>query len=68
MLNTPLSAAYDTVPFIVRGATNVLLETIKRAESDFDARTHIEKSDGGKSVVLRLHEHMGGRACAKLAV
>lgn len=57
-----------TVPFKVEGADNVLLETIKRGEGDFDTLTHVEQRQAPKSVVLRLHEHMGGRATAKLAV
>ena len=38
------------VPFLLEGAENVLVDTIKRGE------------DGGKTVILRMHEHLGGWA------
>lgn len=41
-------------------AANVRVETIKRGEDDAYG-----KGDA-KTVILRLYEHMGGHACAKL--
>ena len=59
-----LSAPMHNFPFVVEGAPNVMLETVKRGEEDFDPITHVEAK--GKSVVLRLFEHMGGQANASL--
>lgn len=42
-------------PFVVEGATNVLLETVKHAED-------------GDSIILRAHEHMGGKAKAQIRI
>ena len=52
----------------MKGASNVLLETIKRGEDDFDLQTYVEKRNATSTVILRLHEHMGGRACVKLVL
>lgn len=65
-----ISAMALKIPFMLEGAENVMLETIKRAEGDFNDPTkgkdqHQEKTKA-KSVVLRLFEHLGGRAVAKL--
>jgi alpha-mannosidase len=53
-------------PFVVESAPNVMLETVKRGEDDFDVLTH--KPTGSKSVILRLFEHMGGQASAKVSM
>jgi alpha-mannosidase len=49
-------------PFILKGARNVFLETVKRGDDDF----------GGKSkattIILRLYEAFGGHARAQLWV
>jgi len=42
-----------------------MLETIKRGEHDFDAHSFKEGRD--KTVILRLHENMGGRGVVKLS-
>lgn len=42
-------------PFVVENATNVLLETVKHAED-------------GNSIILRAHEHMGGKAKAHFRI
>ena len=42
-------------PFVVENASNVLLETVKHAED-------------GHSIILRAHEHMGGKARAQIRV
>ncbi|KZS95622.1 hypothetical protein SISNIDRAFT_452270 [Sistotremastrum niveocremeum HHB9708] len=55
------------VPFKVEGAPNVILETIKRGDDDFDTYSLQEKG-GEKSVVLRLYEAYGGHASARLRV
>ena len=61
-----ISNDWKEFPFSIQGADNVLLETIKRGENDFDARTFIEGKT--KSIIIRLHEHMGGQALAKLVM
>ncbi|THH30155.1 hypothetical protein EUX98_g4044 [Antrodiella citrinella] len=49
-------------PFTISGASNVILETIKRGEDD-------DFKKGGKTtVVLRLYEAFGGHARAKLHI
>ena len=42
-------------PFAVENASNVLLETVKHAED-------------GHSIILRAHEHMGGKAKAHIRI
>lgn len=50
------------MPMFSIKAANVRVETIKRGEDDVHG-----KSDA-KTVILRLYEHMGGHASAKLKV
>ncbi len=50
-MTEPSSLALD-IPFIVDGAANVMVQTVKCAE------------DGTKSMVLRMNEHLGGRGVA----
>ncbi|OCF58446.1 alpha-mannosidase [Kwoniella mangroviensis CBS 10435] len=52
-------------PFKLQNAPNVMLETIKRGEDD-EFSSH--KTDGKKTIVLRLYEHLGGHARAVLKV
>ena len=63
-----LAPEFAQLPFRLEGDRNVLLETVKRAEDDFDAMTYVEKRNTTKSVILRMHEHMGGRAAVKLVM
>lgn len=51
---TDLSPHALQLPFSIEGARNVLLETIKRGEADAKSKE--------TSVVLRMHEHLGGGA------
>lgn len=51
-------------PFMLSGARNVFLETIKRAEDDDFTKSYAAK----KTVVLRLYEAFGGHAYVKLTV
>jgi alpha-mannosidase len=60
-----ISQEYGTAPFTLEGSPNVMLETIKRGENDFDAHSFVEGET--KTVILRLHENMGGRGVVKLA-
>jgi alpha-mannosidase len=62
----PSSSPLSNFPFIVKGAPNVMFETVKRGEEDFDALTH--KPTGSKSIIMRLFEHMGGSASAKISM
>lgn len=48
-------------PFVVAGAPNVFLETIKRGEAD-----DFSSSSSTSSVILRLYEAFGGHASATL--
>lgn len=58
-------AQLPKTPFWVSGASNVILETIKRSDDEiFDG-----KQDGEFSVIiLRLYEALGGHAFAKLKI
>lgn len=51
-------------PFSVVGAPNVILETIKRGEDDFDVDPVTRKDN--TTVILRLYEAFGGHASARL--
>lgn len=56
-------------PFVVEGARNVFLETIKRGEYDsFDAPANLDEKDSPTTIVLRLYEAFGGHAQAKLVI
>ncbi|PPQ95115.1 hypothetical protein CVT25_011658 [Psilocybe cyanescens] len=56
-------------PFVVEGARNVFLETVKRGEYDtFDNVVDFESKDSTTTVVLRLYEAFGGHAQAKLVL
>lgn len=61
---TPLKA-----PFVVEGARNVFLETIKRGEYDtFNRLVNFDDNDSTSTIVLRLYEAFGGHAQVKLIV
>ncbi|OAX33098.1 glycoside hydrolase family 38 protein [Rhizopogon vinicolor AM-OR11-026] len=49
-----------TLPFWLEGAPNVILETVKRGEDDFEAKS----SD--TTVILRMYEAFGGHGSVKL--
>lgn len=66
VIDHPISTEYNNIPFSLMGSTNVILETIKRGEDDFDDRSFVERK--GKTVVLRLYEHMGGHASVRLVL
>lgn len=54
-------------PFIVEGARNVFLETVKRGEYDpFDEPASFDKKEHPTTIVLRMYEAYGGHAQAKL--
>ena len=59
-------------PFVVEGARNVFIETVKRGEYDlFDGVVDLgsDKSGGTTtSVILRLYEAYGGHAQARLLI
>ncbi|KAF9558502.1 glycoside hydrolase family 38 protein [Agrocybe pediades] len=56
-------------PFVVEGAKNVFLETVKRGEyDDFDDPVDFEDKDSTTTIVLRLYEAFGGHAQAKLNI
>ncbi|KAJ3503745.1 hypothetical protein NLJ89_g8296 [Agrocybe chaxingu] len=55
--------------FVVEGARNVFLETVKRGEYDsFDGAVDFEDKDKPVTVVLRLYEVFGGHAQARLRI
>ncbi|KIY52201.1 glycoside hydrolase family 38 protein [Fistulina hepatica ATCC 64428] len=73
LFNSPLHLRYMTPaldaspnttfqpPFVITGAPNVFLETIKRGEADFEA-------EQATSVILRFYEAFGGHAQATIEI
>ncbi|KDQ27960.1 glycoside hydrolase family 38 protein [Pleurotus ostreatus PC15] len=57
---------YPKSPFILEGARNVVLETIKRGEDDAYSATKGKKSV--TTIILRLYEAFGGHANAQLRI
>ena len=57
-------------PFVIEGARNVFLETVKRGEDDsFDSKDRDWTSDSTTfTIILRLYEAFGGHARAQLRV
>lgn len=56
-------------PFVIEGARNVILETVKRGEYDsFDDPANFEHKDATSTVILRLYEAYGGHAQVKLVI
>jgi alpha-mannosidase len=56
-------------PFIIEGARNVFLETVKRGEYDaFDDPVNFEHKDATSTIILRLYEAYGGHAQVKLVI
>ncbi|KAF8228013.1 glycoside hydrolase family 38 protein [Tricholoma matsutake] len=49
-------------PFVVEGARNVFLETVKRGDDDFESKSK------ATTVTLRLYEAFGGHAQARLRI
>lgn len=61
---TPLKS-----PFVIEGARNVFLETVKRGEYDsFDDPVNFEHKDTTSTIILRLYEAYGGHAQVKLVI
>lgn len=67
VLGQELASEHKQAPFTLHGTPNVMLETIKRGENDFDHHTLVEHVGKPKTVILRLHENMGGRGVVKLS-
>ena len=56
-------------PFIVEGARNVFLETVKRGEDDsFEEAVNLDDKSATTTVILRLYEAYGGHAQARLLI
>ena len=56
-------------PFVIEGARNVFLETVKRGEYDsFDDPVNFEHKEATSTVILRLYEAYGGHAQVKLVI
>ena len=56
-------------PFVIEGARNVFLETVKRGEYDaFDDPVNFERKEETTTVILRLYEAYGGHAQVKLVI
>jgi alpha-mannosidase len=56
-------------PFVVEGARNVFLETVKRGEYDsFESPANLDDKSTTTTIVLRLYEAFGGHAQANLRI
>jgi alpha-mannosidase len=56
-------------PFVVEGARNVFLETVKRGEDDsFEEVVNLDDKSMTTTVILRLYEAYGGHAQANLLI
>jgi len=56
-------------PFVVEGARNVFLETVKRGEDDsFGETVNLDDKSLTTTVILRLYEAYGGHAQARLLI
>lgn len=56
-------------PFVVEGARNVFLETVKRGEYDsLEEAVNLDDKSATTTVILRLYEAFGGHAQARLIV
>jgi alpha-mannosidase len=61
---TPLKS-----PFVVEGARNVFLETIKQGEYDtIDQPANFDDNNSTSTIILRLYEAFGGHAQVKIVV
>lgn len=69
MLDHAIADEFKQAPFTIEGTPNVMLETIKRGENDFQDDLSAQPFAEGKTktVILRLHENMGGRGSVKLS-
>jgi alpha-mannosidase len=65
VIDHSLAKEFTCAPFTLEGSPNIMLETIKRGENDFDSHSFLEGKT--KTVILRLHENMGGRGVVKLS-
>jgi alpha-mannosidase len=64
--SSPFSAGIGMKsPFVVQGAPNVFLETIKRGEDDDFTSS---SSSSSTTIILRLYEAFGGHAHAQLRI
>ena len=61
------SAPITKPPFIVRGAANVILETVKRGDDDVFTSDDLNSAKA-TTIVLRLYEAFGGHAQAFLRI
>jgi alpha-mannosidase len=56
-------------PFVIEGARNVFLETVKRGEYDnFGSAANFDDKDSPTTIILRLYEAFGGHAQVKLVI
>lgn len=53
-------------PFVIDGAPNIFLETVKRGDDDLFPSSASAHSDAEPTIVLRLYETLGGHARVKL--
>jgi alpha-mannosidase len=66
---TPDTLSPIQPPFVVEGARNVFLETVKRGEHDsFEKAVDMDDKSATTTVILRLYEAFGGHAQARLLV
>lgn len=67
-MSAAVSSTFSKAPFSIRGAPNVIIETVKRGDDDFFSDDTDETPDKPSTVVLRIYEAFGGHAQAILRV
>lgn len=67
-MSAAVSSTFSKAPFSIRGAPNVIIETVKRGDDDCFSDDTDETPDKPSTIVLRIYEAFGGHAQAILSV
>lgn len=67
-MSAAVSSTFSKAPFSIRGAPNVIIETVKRGDDDSFSDDTDETPDKPSTIVLRIYEAFGGHAQAILSV
>lgn len=67
-LSAVVSSTFSKAPFSIRGAPNVIIETVKRGDDDYFGDDTDETHEKRSTIVLRIYEAFGGHAQAVLRV
>lgn len=67
-MSAAVSSTFSKAPFSIRGAPNVIIETVKRGDDDSFSDDTDETPDKPSTIILRIYEAFGGHAQAILSV